>query len=90
VGDIAEAIGVKRRTLQRAFHDVLGTGVASFVRKTKLTAVRAELIDSDPGITSVTDVATKYGFTELGRFSVQYRSRFAESPSETLRREPIG
>ena len=28
----------------------------------------------------------KWGFCHLGRFAVEYRRRFGESPSQTLRR----
>ena len=34
---------------------------------------------------TVTEIATALGFVELGRFSVEYRKAFGESPSETLR-----
>jgi AraC-like DNA-binding protein len=35
---------------------------------------------------TITEVAMRHGFPELGRFSVAYRALFGESPSATLRR----
>jgi hypothetical protein len=42
-----------------------------------------------PGIvreTSVTDIALRFGFSHLGRFSAYYEAKFDEQPSVTLRR----
>jgi transcriptional regulator GlxA family with amidase domain len=46
-----------------------------------------ELMDATPadGIT-VTSVAERRGFHHLGSFGVEYRKRWGESPSQTLRR----
>lgn len=39
---------------------------------------------------SVTDIALKWGFSHLGRFSIAYRELFGERPSETLATSRIG
>ncbi|MFP5477787.1 MAG: helix-turn-helix domain-containing protein, partial [Gammaproteobacteria bacterium] len=38
------------------------------------------------GSTHVAGVALRWGFGHLGRFSADYRARFGEYPSETVRR----
>ena len=39
---------------------------------------------ADAELVTVTEIATCFGFGELGRFSVEYRKVFGESPSQTL------
>jgi AraC-like DNA-binding protein len=38
------------------------------------------------GEASVTDIALRWGFNHLGRFSQLYRERYGEKPLATLRR----
>jgi AraC-like DNA-binding protein len=38
----------------------------------------------------VHDVATRWGFWNLGEFAADYRRQFGELPSETLRRTRVG
>ena len=44
------------------------------------------LLCADPVSTTVTGIATEYGFWELGRFSVEHRELFGETPSASLHR----
>jgi transcriptional regulator GlxA family with amidase domain len=77
------------RSLQDGFRRYLDTTPINYLREVRLRAVRAELAASDPTRTNVTDVALRWGFLHAGRFSVQYRQRFGESPSATLRGSTI-
>ncbi|MGW5263202.1 AraC family transcriptional regulator [Microbispora sp. NPDC004025] len=85
VEEIAESVGVGARALQEGFRRQLETTPMSYLREVRLERVHAELAVRDPGTTSVTDVAYRWGFVHLGRFALAYRRRFGESPSETLR-----
>lgn len=51
-----------------------------------MNSARYALLKADRHHESVTGIALKNGFTELGRFAVRYRQMFGESPSETLLR----
>ena len=85
VEDVASALGVSTRTLRLAFRSVRGCSPLRAIHIRRLDRVRAALAAAKPGAT-VTDIATGFGFFELGRFSVRYRKRFDEKPSETLAR----
>ncbi|MEV6240778.1 AraC family transcriptional regulator [Lentzea sp. NPDC051838] len=86
VEDIAEAVGVGVRSLQAGFRRFADTTPLAYLRDVRLGQVHTELLAAEPGSVNVTDVATRWAFPHLGRFSVQYRERFGESPSATLRR----
>ena len=86
VEDIAEATGLSVRAMQDGFRKFLATTPMNYLRNVRLDRVHGELVEADPATTTVTDVAVRWGLLHPGRFSVQYRERFGESPSATLRR----
>jgi AraC-like DNA-binding protein len=91
LADVASAAGVSVRTLQEAFRTELRTTPVAYIRSRRLDRARAELADDvAAGSVTVTDVATRWGITHLGRFACEYRDRFGESPSQTLRRHRQG
>jgi AraC-like DNA-binding protein len=84
IGAVAAAAGVSGRTLHQHFRD-RGLSPMRYVRERRFSEVRRDLLLGDPR-DSVTIIATRWGFSHLGRFAVEYRKRFGESPSQTLRR----
>lgn len=84
VEEIARAAGCTTRSLQNAFRKFRDTTPLRFLRDARLTRVHQDLLAGNPDA-SVTDVATRWGFTHLGRFSQVYKERFGESPQTTLR-----
>ena len=56
-----------------------------YLRTARYEKVRDALTRADPE-ESVAEIAERWGFTHMGRFSVDYRTRFGETPSATLRR----
>lgn len=75
---------VSERTLRKAFNEIYGVPPCRRLRMLRLLHARKGLLAADGELTTVTSVATASGFSELGRFSVEYRKAFGESPSQTL------
>jgi len=82
---IANVVGVSVRSLNRAFHEFRGYTPMDFLREERYRAVRAALMAAPMGHT-VAAVASLWGFTNLGLFAVNYKRKFGESPSQTMRR----
>lgn len=71
------------RSIYNAFSRVFSTTPKSYVKLVKLRRLRNDLLHGH--CRNVTEVALDYGFSHLGRFSSDYRKRFGELPSETMR-----
>lgn len=85
ITEIAEAAGIAGRTLFKHFHDFYGISPMRYLRRARFERVQEALKRAQPE-DSITEIAMAWGFTHMGRFSVEYRSRFGERPSDTLRR----
>jgi AraC-like DNA-binding protein len=83
--DLAAAAGVSIRTLSRAFTRRWGTGPMGFLKARRMQAAYQDLLGAQQGQTTVGEIASRYGFSQFGRFSIEYRAAFGESPSQTLR-----
>ncbi len=81
---ICREIGVSERSLQYAFRSCVDMTPTTYLRLCRLNQVRSILLLADPKSTTVTDVAMRFGFFHLGRFSFHYKQVFQESPSVTL------
>lgn len=90
IDELCQALTISRRTLYRAFHDVLDVSPKAYLRLKAMSAAREALLAAAERPTTVTQVALDHGFWELGRFSVTYRQMFGESPSQTLRGQRPG
>ncbi len=85
VAEICAAIGVSGSRLRNCCQEQLGMGPIHYLWLRRMHLARRALLDADAGSKTVTQVATEYGFWELGRFSVGYRTLFGESPSDTIK-----
>ena len=84
--DLAAIAGTSGRTLQRQFLSFVGKTPRAALREIGLECARRELLQGTPGL-RIMDVALDCGFPHFGRFSIAYRRRFGETPSQTLARQ---
>ena len=86
VSQLSALGGVTERTLRRVYEEYYGIGPRHYLHLRQLHKVHRDLLDSDPDNTKVSDILTRWGVWELGRFSGRYKLQFGELPSETLHR----
>lgn len=82
MAELARLTGMSVRSLQAGFRKYRGESPLEFLRERRLMRARQRLLAASDD--SVTEVALGCGLSHAGRFSIQYRARYGESPSETL------
>jgi len=85
IQSLAEQYLISEQTLQNSFKSLFGFTPNIFLRVLKLNLVHQELLISNPGKKTVSQIAYKWGFTHMGRFSKYYTELFEQNPSETLK-----
>jgi AraC-like DNA-binding protein len=88
LADLERAAGVSRERLYRDFHTHYGVSPIAYYRQLRFDYVRQRLERATPN-ESVSSIAMDCGFQQLGRFSQEYKARFGELPSETLKRNGL-
>jgi AraC-like DNA-binding protein/tetratricopeptide (TPR) repeat protein len=88
VTELAAVAGVSNRTLQRQFLAFLRKTPGAMLRDIGFERARRELLRGSVGA-KVMDIALRSGFPHCGRFSVGYRRRYGETPSQTLKRQAV-
>ncbi|SEC70298.1 AraC-binding-like domain-containing protein [Rhizobiales bacterium GAS188] len=86
--EIADVAGCSVRSLQLGFKHFRVTTPGAVILQARLAAVRQALAGGEAAGT-VIEVAYRYGFTNPGRFTRQYRAAFGESPADALRRNSV-
>ncbi|HEY8353408.1 MAG TPA: helix-turn-helix domain-containing protein [Methylophilaceae bacterium] len=86
IGELCTTLRISRRTLNHAFARVLGVTPVAYMRNVRLHRVRAELQSSPYQVSTIANVASKWGFWHMSLFSRYYRELFGECPNETLER----
>jgi transcriptional regulator GlxA family with amidase domain len=85
ITQVANALDVSIRSLDRAFHRHRGHGPKTFLQYVRLDRARSRLM-APRSADRVTNIAMDCGFGHIGRFSAFYRRRFGEFPAKTLAR----
>lgn len=85
ISELASVLRVSRRSLHRAFDEVLGISPIRYLRHRRLCEARILLKEGTDANMTVADVAFMHGFSDLGRFASYYHSLFGEYPSDSLK-----
>lgn len=87
IPELCAEIGVSDRALRACCREQLGMGPHRYLLLRRMHLARRALLGSAPTQTTVTDIATRFGFWQFGRFAQEYKTLFGEVPSATLGRE---
>lgn len=78
--ELARLSNVSQRALQEGFRRFVGTSIVAYQRQVRLERAYKALAQQHSG--SVTEVALRFGFSNVGRFCQYFQSAFGVSPAQ--------
>jgi AraC family ethanolamine operon transcriptional activator len=85
ISEIGAALHTSHRELRECCKSMLGMSPSDYRRLRGMQRVRRALRRENPYTATVSEVARRYGFCDLGGFAANYRALYGELPSATLR-----
>jgi AraC-like DNA-binding protein len=85
IADMTAVAGVSARSLYYGFQRYLGMSPMKYLKRVRLDGARAALRNARRAHETVTGIALGAGYANLNRFCRDYRARFGETPSMTMR-----
>lgn len=86
IDELSAAAATSRRTLHRAFTEILGEPPKAYVRRVRLHRIRHDLASGEERACTIALIANQWGISDLGRMAGWYREIFGERPSDTVAR----
>lgn len=91
VRDVSMELGVPGRTIEDAFHTILGVSPMRYLEILRAHTVFRSLRGTDAGTPATVHAAEiQAGVRHAARFAARYRALFGENPADTLRRARAG
>lgn len=82
LGEVAAAVGVSARTLQKGFLRYSDCSPSEYIRHLRTRLIHEQLLQDKSG-QSISNILLKYGVSSFGHFSQIYKQKYGCTPSET-------
>ncbi len=86
--ELSRRSAYSQRNLQYLFQRRFGCSPMQWVKRQRLSAVRADLLRAQPGET-VAAIARRHGFVQMSSFAASFRESYGITPSLLLRRSRL-
>lgn len=89
IRNLVKQFDISDKTLENSFKSLFGITPKHFLNLLRLNRAHEDLLLADLKTVNISDIAMKWGFSNFGRFSKDYKRLFSVLPSETLKKVPF-